>query len=149
RHVGAVARRAKRDREPDATRATAHEQGLASEVHGFLHIARTYSRLRRWMFATEISLGQTASHSPSLEQAPNPSFSICATMASTRRARSGWPWGTSVMWLILAPTKRTAEAFLHAATQAPQPMQAAASIAWSATSFGIGMRFASGALPVS
>ena len=36
----------------------------------------------------------------------------------------------------------------QAATQAPQPMQAAASIAASADSLGIGMRLASGAEPV-
>jgi len=38
--------------------------------------------------------------------------------------------------------------FGHAATHAPQPMQAAASMAASATSLGIGMRLASGAVPV-
>ena len=37
----------------------------------------------------------------------------------------------------------------QAATQAPQPMQAAASMAASATGFGIGMRLASGAAPVA
>ena len=36
----------------------------------------------------------------------------------------------------------------QAATQAPQPMQAAASKAASATSLGTGMRLASGAEPV-
>jgi hypothetical protein len=34
--------------------------------------------------------------------------------------------------VILAAVKSAAEAFLHAATQAPQPMQAAESMAWSA-----------------
>jgi hypothetical protein len=41
-----------------------------------------------------------------------------------------------------------AEAFGQAATQAPQPMQAAASIASSAFIWGIGMALASGAPPV-
>ena len=41
-----------------------------------------------------------------------------------------------------------AEALGQAATQAPQPMHDAASIAISAVSFGIGMALASGALPV-
>ena len=41
-----------------------------------------------------------------------------------------------------------AEPFGHAATQAPQPMQAAASNAASASSFGTGIELASGAVPV-
>jgi hypothetical protein len=40
-----------------------------------------------------------------------------------------------------------AEAFGQAATQAPHPMQAAASIAASAASLRIGIAFASGAPP--
>ena len=40
------------------------------------------------------------------------------------------------------------EPFLQAATHAPQPIQEAASIASSATGFGIGMAFASGTPPV-
>ena len=39
-------------------------------------------------------------------------------------------------------------AFLQAAAHAPQPMHAAASNAASATSFGTGVMFASGAAPV-
>ena len=50
------------------------------------HIARPYSRRNRAMLAIEISFGQTASHSPSFEQLPNPSASICVTIAATRRA---------------------------------------------------------------
>ena len=38
------------------------------------------------MFSIEISFGHTASHSPSFEQLPKPSASICATIAATRRA---------------------------------------------------------------
>ena len=41
-----------------------------------------------------------------------------------------------------------ADAFLHAATHAPQPMQAAAANAASASGFGTGRLFASRALPV-
>jgi len=41
-----------------------------------------------------------------------------------------------------------ADAFGHAATHAPQPMHAAASIARSAAGFGTRIEFASGALPV-
>ena len=43
--------------------------------------------------------------------------------------------------------KRCADAFLHAATHAPQPMQAAESIASSETSFEIGIALPSGAPP--
>ena len=39
-------------------------------------------------------------------------------------------------------------AFLQAATQAPQPMQAAASMAWSALCLGTRMLLASGTPPV-
>ena len=50
--------------------------------------------------------------------------------------------------MTLAAVNRLAAPFGHAATQAPQPMHAAASIAASATGFGIGIRLASGAPPV-
>ena len=39
-----------------------------------------------------------------------------------------------------------ADAFLQEATQAPHPMQAAASMAWSESSLGMGTAFPSGAL---
>ena len=48
----------------------------------------------------------------------------------------------------LAETKSMALAFLHAATHAPQPIQAAASIARSAACFGTGIALPSGADPV-
>ena len=48
----------------------------------------------------------------------------------------------------MAATNSIAEAFGQAATQAPQPMQAAASIACSASAFGTGMALPSGAPPV-
>src|SRR3989339_1460534 len=55
--------------------------------------ARMNSRFMRAMLVSLISLGQTASHSASLEQLPKPSASICFCMARTRRSRSGWPCG--------------------------------------------------------
>ena len=94
-----------------------------------------------------ISFGQTASHSPSFEQLPKPRSSMRSTMRETRRVCSTWPCGSTPMWVTLAETKRMAEAFFQAATQAPQPMQAAASIARSAVSRGMRMALASGAPP--
>ena len=48
----------------------------------------------------------------------------------------------------MAAVNRLAAPFGQAATQAPQPMHSAASIAASATGLGIGIRLASGAPPV-
>src|SRR6185295_17514350 len=93
------------------------------------------------------SFGHTASHSPSFEQLPKPSESACSIMAITRRNRSGLPWGSSARCEIFALMNRCAEAFLHAATQAPHAMQAAESIAVSATALGIGIALPSGAPP--
>src|SRR5579872_2901171 len=101
----------------------------------------------RAMFEIGISFGHTASHSPSFEQLPNPSASACAIIAAARRARSGFPCGSIESCEIFALMKRCADAFLQAATQAPQPMQAAESIATSATAFGIGIALPSGAPP--
>lgn len=66
----------------------------------------------------------------------------------TRSAASIWPCGNKAKWLTLAPTNSIALAFLQAATQAPQPMQDAASMAMSALCFGIGIVLASGTPPV-
>ena len=63
-------------------------------------------------------------------------------MFRARCARSGWPCGRRPRWLIFAPVNSAAAAFGHAATQAPHPMHAAASIARSAFCFGTGMRVA-------
>src|SRR5205807_2645017 len=106
-----------------------------------------YSRVMRAMFEIGISFGQTASHSPSFEQLPKPSLSACAIIAATRLRRSGLPCGSSDSCEILALMNRCAEAFLHAATHAPQAMHAAESIAVSATSFGIGIVLPSCAPP--
>src|SRR5439155_133605 len=56
--------------------------------------------------------------------------------------------GRSPRWDTFAATNSIADALGHAATQAPHPMQAAASIARSASAFGTRSEFASGALPV-
>jgi len=68
-------------------------------------------------------------------------------IAATRRARSGLPWGSIASCEIFALMKRCADAFLHAATQAPQPMHAAESMARSEISFEIGIALPSGAPP--
>ena len=61
-------------------------------------------------------------------------------MFSTRCSRSALPCGNTARCDTFAETKSMAEAFLHAATQAPQPMHAAASMAVSASVFGNGQR---------
>src|SRR5579859_362929 len=96
----------------------------------------------------EISLGQTASQAPVDVQLPNPSLSICATISATRVFRSGLPCGNNARCDTFADTKSSAELFLQAATQAPQPIQAAAAKAVSALSFSTGMALASTAFPV-
>src|SRR5215468_3315417 len=101
-------------------------------------MALKYSRVIRAMFEMGISFGQTASHSPSFEQLPNPSASARSIIATTRLERSNCPCGMSARCEILALMKRCADAFLQAATQAPQPMQTAASIAPSDTLLGMG-----------
>lgn len=110
--------------------------------------APIYSRFIRAICEVEISFGHSASHAPVFVQLPNSSSSTATIMLVTRCFRSGRPCGNSVSCEIFAETKREAEAFLHAATQAPQPMQAAASNASSASAFGTGVEFASGAAPV-
>ncbi len=81
-------------------------------------------------------------------QWPKPSTVFCCTIPSTRSYRSGWPCGRTPRCVTFAPVKSAAEAFGQAATQAAQPMQAAASMARSAASLGTRIEFASGALPV-
>ncbi len=75
--------------------------------------------------------------------------SIVSTMAAARVNRSACPCGSRFRCDTLAAVNSCAAPLGQAATQAPQPMQAAASIAASAASCGTGMRLASGALPVS
>src|SRR5690554_6268029 len=100
------------------------------------------------MLVTLIPTGHSASQAPVLVQLPNPSASICATIAWARLARSVCPWGNNANWDTLAETNSMADAFLQAATQAPQPIHVADSNASSATTFGMGMLLASGTPPV-
>src|SRR5215471_5477541 len=95
-----------------------------------------------------ISFGQTASHSPILVQLPNSSRLAVATIFSTRVARSGCPCGRVPRWVTLAAVNSEADAFGQAATQAPQPIHAAASMDISAPGFGTRIAFPSGAQPV-
>src|ERR1044072_219298 len=76
------------------------------------------------MFSSEIRLGQAASHSPCRVQLPKNS-SIRSTMCSVRASRSDWPWGRRLRWATLAAVKSWAAPLGQAATQAPQPVQAA------------------------
>ena len=60
----------------------------------------------------------------------------------------GLACGSSPRWVIFAPRNSDADAFGQAATQAPHWMQVAASKARSASDFGTGIAWASGAEPV-
>jgi hypothetical protein len=91
----------------------------------------------RAMKSIEIDLGHAFSHSPWLVQEPKNS-SMVSTMPTTRCQRSGWPWGSMLRCATLAAVNRLAAEFGQAATQAPQPMHAAASMAASATGLGTG-----------
>src|SRR5688572_17221860 len=102
----------------------------------------------RAMFDTLMPFGHSASQASVFVQEPNPSLSICATIFSTLILRSGCPCGNNASWEIFALTNNMADAFLHAATQAPHPIQAAASKALSALVLGTGISFASGMPPV-
>src|SRR5690554_3621741 len=93
-------------------------------------------------------LGQTASHSPILEQLPKPSSSILVTMRRVRLSRSGWPWGSLAYWVSLALVNSEAEEFGQAATHAPQPMQVADKKAASDSGLPIRMALASACGPV-
>src|SRR5690349_11900401 len=102
----------------------------------------------REMLVIAISFGHTASQAPVKVQLPNPSLSICCTMLSALFFLSGPPCGNKARCAILAAVNREADAFLQAATQAPQPMQAAAPKEASALSFSMGSELPSTALPV-
>src|SRR5688500_14849401 len=110
--------------------------------------ATRYSLLSRVIFVIEISFGQTASQALVLVQPPNCSLSIWATIFKTRLFLSGAPCGSSARWETFAERNNIAELFLHAATQAPQLIHAAAANAASALDLSIGIAFASTALPV-
>jgi hypothetical protein len=113
----------------------------------FRQFARAYSRFNFAMKLALISAGHTASHSYVFVQLPKPSASMARTIFNTRVVRSGEPCGNSDRCETFAAVKSMADAFGQAAAQAPQPMQAAASMARSAAGFGIKIEFASGAEP--
>ena len=68
-------------------------------------------------------------------------------MFKTLAVASIFPCGNNAYCETFAPTKSIAEPFLHVATQAPQPMHAAASKDLSASSLLIGIVFASIVFP--
>src|SRR4051794_18993290 len=94
-----------------------------------------------------IDFGDASWHSPWVVQEAKKSF-LVSTLCSTRGERSDWPWGSRLRCEIFAAVNSCAAPFGQAATQAPQLMHAAASNAASATGFGTGVMFASGAAPV-
>ena len=94
-----------------------------------------------------ITFGHCASHSRWFVHEPK-WCSISSTMPIVRRPRSGWPWGRRLRCASFAAVKSCPAPLGQDATQAPQPMHAAASIARSASSLGTRTRLASGALPV-
>src|SRR5438046_853554 len=100
------------------------------------------------MLVMEISFGHTASQAPVNVQEPKPSLSIWATILNTRFLRSGPPCGNKARCEILAAVNKEADAFLQAATQAPQAIQLAAPKAASALSFSTGIELPSTAFPV-
>ena len=97
------------------------------------------------MWVIDTSLGHAFSQARWLVQLPNPQLSISLSMDNTRRVASGLPWGSSASWDTLALTNSMAEALGQDATQAPQPMQAAASMASYAFSWAMGSALASAA----
>src|SRR5690606_33184619 len=92
--------------------------------------------------------GHCASQAPVFEQLPKPCWSISAIIALTLSFASGLPWGRRAYCEILADTKSIADAFLQAATQAPQPMHTAASKARSLFFLLTSTALASAAAPV-
>src|SRR3954454_16667259 len=99
------------------------------------------------MKSIEIDLGHAASHSRWFVHEPKYD-SIVWTIAIVRSQRSAWPWGNRLRCSSFADVNSCAAPLGHAATHAPQPMHAAASIAVSDTDFGTRIRLPSGALPV-
>ena len=105
------------------------------------------SRFKRAMFVIDTPLGHSASQAPVFVQLPNPNSSILANIDFARRAASTFPCGNSANWLTFADTNSIADPFLHAATHAPHPIHDAASIAKSASRFGMVIEFATCAPP--
>src|ERR1017187_10403735 len=99
----------------------------------FFNAPIKYYLFRRAILTTEIFLGHSASQALVFVQLPKPSSSIALIIFKALSSRSGLPCGSKLNWETLADTKSIAEPFLQAATHAPQPMQAAASNASSAS----------------
>src|SRR5260370_37004770 len=106
-----------------------------------LQLARIKSRFMRAITSSLISFGHTASHSPMFVQLPNSSRFTAATMLRMRSWRSGCPCGRTPRCVTFAPVNNDADALGQAATHAPHPIQAAASMAVSAAGLGTGMAF--------
>lgn len=100
------------------------------------------------MLIMEMLLGHSASQAPVFVHPPKPSSSILEIIFFARFFASTLPCGSFARCETFADTNSIAEEFLQAATQAPQPIHAAASIASSASSYEIGMAFPSGTPPV-
>src|SRR5690606_26373979 len=113
----------------------------------YLTEAAKYSRFIRAMFSKEIPFGHSTSHAPVLVQFPRPSSSIWLTMFNTRSVASTLPCGNRANCEPFAATYSRAEAFLQEATQAPHPIQAAASKDFSALSLRIGIALPSRVFP--
>src|SRR5690554_6385486 len=111
-------------------------------------VARTKSQRMREILLMVMRLGQTASHSPILEQLPKPSSSTLVTIRRVRLSRSGWPCGSLAYCVSLALVNSEAEEFGQAATHAPQPMQVADKKAASDSGLPIRMALASACGPV-
>src|SRR5690554_5652816 len=110
--------------------------------------ALIHSRFMRAIFSNEIDFGHSTSQAPMFEQFPKPSSSICLTIFKTRSRASGLPWGSNASCDTFAETYNIADEFLQAATQAPQPIHAAASKALSASTLGTGIALPSMVFPL-
>ena len=88
-------------------------------------------------------LGQAASEARVFGTVTQSELIHACNHLGARAAASTRPCGRSASWLTFELTKSIAEPFLHAATQAPQPIHVAQSIASSAFSLGIRIALAS------
>src|SRR5690606_17794666 len=110
-------------------------------------LAFKYSLFILAMLSNVIPLGHSTSQAPVLVQLPKPSSSICFTIFKTRSVASTCPCGNKANCDTLAETNNMADEFLQLATQAPHPIQVAASNAVSASCLLIGMVLASMVFP--
>ena len=116
----------------------------------YLSLFRSAERVRSFVTAATavngIPAGQTSAHSPYNEHGPKV-VSRLSTILRARLPRSCLPSGMSFRCSNFAPVNRCAAPFGHAATQAPQPIHAAKSRAFSASAWFMGRKSASGAVP--